>query len=188
MIRKQTFILLVVFAALVGLVFILRKSPLPTSAGLTPSPTAQPSLLDGWKSDDIQQIQFQDSQGSYRVIKNVVSGWLKDTDARPTVEPGAMEQAAAAIIDLRPLAALSAGGDLSVYGLSTPDYVITLTDKQNRTAVIRIGKVTATGSGYYVQTGETSPVTVVVKDSVESILEILKKEQNPQQPSDTPAP
>jgi hypothetical protein len=187
MIRKQTIILLVVFAALVGLVFILRKYPLPTSADLTPSPTAQPAVLDGWKSDDIQQIQFQDSQGSYRVIKNVVSGWLKDTDARPTVEPGAMEQAAAAIIDLRALATLSGGSDVSVYGLSTPDFVITLTDKQNRTAVVRIGKVTATGSGYYVQNGETSPVIVVAKGSVESLLEIFKKEQKTQ-PTQTPAP
>jgi hypothetical protein len=186
MIRKQTVILLVVFAALVGLVFILRKSPLPTAAEQTPSPTAQPPVLDGWKSDEIQQIQYRDSQGNFQVTKNVVSGWVKDAASHPTVEPGAMEQAASAIIDLRALATLDSS-DLNAYGLSTPDYGITLTDKQSRTAVIRIGKVTATKSGYYVQVGDTSPVMVVAKASVDSILEIMQKEQN-RQTSETPTP
>jgi hypothetical protein len=177
MVRRQTIILLVLLAALIGVTLLLRRNPPAASARQTPSATAQPALLAGWKADDIVQIQYQDAQGSDSVTRNAVSGWTHAGEPQATAEPGSMEQVAAQLADLTVLESLPAESDLSIFGLADPASVLTVTNRQGQAVTLRVGSLTPTKRGYYIQAGDPQAVLIVAKDSVEAILQAFQKAQ-----------
>lgn len=176
MIRKQTWILLVVFAALLGVMFFLRQNPLPDPAAATPSVTAQPVLLPDWQPADITQVSIQHGQGEARLLgKDAAGSWLLEPGALP-VEAGKVEQLRAQITDLRVIAALAPGFDPAATGLSQPVLTLAIGNLQGQESVLKIGGQTPIETGYYIQVGENAPV-VVSKFAVEALLDLAQIEK-----------
>lgn len=176
MIRKQTWILLVVFAALLGVMFYLRQNPLPDPAQATPSVTAQPVMLPGWQPEDITQISIQHGQGEALMLaKDAEGSWMLEPGALP-VEAGKVEQLRAQITDLRVIAALEPGSDPAATGLNQPVLTLAIWNTEGQESVLKIGGITPIETGYYIQVGENAPV-VVSKFAVDALLDLAQIEK-----------
>ncbi|MBE0696921.1 MAG: DUF4340 domain-containing protein [Anaerolineaceae bacterium] len=176
MIRKQTWILLGIFVILAGVAFYLQKNPLKSSSALTPSPVPPVSILKDWKSADITRIDYLDNQGLSVQIEQIAQGsWVLQPEGRPVVL-GKIEELRTQILDVRVITTLDPGYDLATVGLSSPSGTITITNAKGDKAAIRIGKITPIATCYYLQINQEQPV-VVSNYAIESILDLLKKEQ-----------
>ena len=178
MIRKQTTVLIGIFAALLGLTFYLQKNPIAASnADVTPSATALPAMLPGWTSTDITTMELKDNQAgtTTRLTADAQGNWTEVGEGK-AVSLGKVEMIRSEIVNTQAMAALSGSYALDALELSQPAYVLALTNAQGKQSEIHIGKVTPTGSGYYVQVDGQAPV-VASKTAVETILDGFKPEK-----------
>src|SRR5512133_3830129 len=100
MVRKQTWILLVIFAGLLGVTFYLQKNPLPeTTANATPSATAAPAILSGWQEQDITGIELKAGQNTLAQLTRDAQGDWQYGPGKTQVEAGKVAQITAQLID-----------------------------------------------------------------------------------------
>jgi hypothetical protein len=188
MVRKQTWVLVGIFSALLGVVFYLQKNPLPNNAGVTPSPTSPASLFVGWQEADIRWIGYRTSANQETPIELSNQGegnWVLGKDGNIMVEGGKAAQIAAQIIDTHISASLPADYSLEAVGLETPASVLSIRNSQGIQSDLKIGNATPTGAGYYVQLDNQTPV--VVETAVIDQLQSLLSMENLQPPTPTPA-
>lgn len=161
MVRRQTWVLLVVFVVLLGVVFYLQKNPQAIkSADITPSPTAQLSLLPGLKEQDINFVELKDSRGNtVQISKGSDGKWVLMPENKP-VDTGKAGELTAQIVDTHILSTLPADFALGASGLNKPTQVITVGSIQGKKMAIKIGSATPTGSGYYVQVDNGTPTVI----------------------------
>jgi hypothetical protein len=173
MVRKQTWILLIIFAALLGATFYLQKNPLPASADLTPSPTSSPKVLQGWESSDITWMELKESQGStIQMVQDAQGNWTLDAEGKEKVETGKAEQLRAEIAEMRAIATLPGDYQLDALGLKVPARTLSIRDKQGKQITVSIGNTDPTESGYYVQVAAQPPV-VVDRYTVDGIVDLF---------------
>jgi hypothetical protein len=172
MIRKSTWILVVIFIVLLGGTLYLQKNPLPEKdAEVTPSPTPQPRLLGEWQSSDIQWIAVQRGEGEAVTIAQDGSGnWIINADATAAADAGKVEAVRSEIAGALIQAALPADYDRSALGLDQPVAIITLKNQTAEEVIIQVGNETPTGSGYYVTVGQGAPVAVD-QGAIDAVLE-----------------
>lgn len=176
MIRRQTWILLIIFAALIGLALYLQKNPLQNQASLTPSPTRQAAMVAGWSTSEITRIEFTDDQGGKISLDQAANGgWVLRPDSAP-VDLGKVEELRTQILDTTSLSSLDSGISLDAIGLVKPVKTITLYGADNKKTTLKIGNLTPTQSGYYVIVDNQSPV-VASRYAMDAIFESLTKER-----------
>lgn len=179
MIRKQTWILLAVFALAVAFAVFMEKNPefLQSDGDLTPSPTSQAMMLEGWQSNEITWIEFQDDQNNVlRILQNPEGKWILDSDNGDAVNVGVVEEIRSQLTAAKTTVFLDPGYDLEVIGLSTPSSTIKIRNESGRESIILIGKTTPTQNGYYVKVDDSAPA-VVSKFAIEDIIGKLKRDQ-----------
>jgi hypothetical protein len=176
MIRKQTWAVVIVFAAVLGGVLWMRGNSAATSGGAdaTHTPTAQPNLLDGWQTGEITWLRLENSAGIVELRETDGQWWLEG-EQPAVVGLGKVEQLRAQILDARVITSLSSGYDLGALGLAAPVHTLRLRSAQGREAAISIGSQTPTASGYYVQVDGQSPV-VISRLAMEAVLEQMRIE------------
>jgi hypothetical protein len=192
MIRKQTWFLLAIFAVLLGLAFYLRENPVVGSAGATPTPTSPVILLTGWPTNDIVWIEYQgEPDGMLELSRGENGGWLLGPGEAQAAQAGVVEQISTQIANIRVVTFLDPGYHLAALGLTEPARTIRIGDAQGRTTELRIGRLTPTGSGYYVQVDGQAPA-VISKYGADAIFDLLAKNEldppAPEVPADAPEP
>lgn len=195
MVRRQTWILLAVFAVLLGGAYYLQKNPLPSSSGTeTPSPTTPARILKGgWNTSDIVWMELKGKQSSAVQLSRDNQGVWMLTPEAITVEPGKAEEIRTQIADMRALANLPASFALDAAGFTAPAFILTVKNTQGQQSIIRIGNETPTATGYYVQVDDQAPV-VIDKTVIDNITGKLTKENltpattTPQAEKVTPSP
>lgn len=176
MIRKQTWILLVIFAVLAGLAFYLQKNPIQNPANITPSPTSQTSMIEGWSSTEINRIDYQDDQGNNLVLEQLANGgWVLQPENSP-VDLGKIEAIRTQILDTTNLATLESGISLDAVGLVKPARTITIYGAEGKQSVVKVGNLTPTESGYYVIVDHKSP-TIASRYAIDAIFDSFMKER-----------
>jgi len=175
MIRKQTWILLLIFAVLAGGAYYLQQHPIENSAAITPSPTAQPLMIKDWQSSDITMIAFQDNLGMSLSLGKSGEGKWTLQPGEETVEAGKVNELLAEIFSAKVITSLDTGYDLAVVGLATPSKKLSLTHSSGKQMEIKIGQATPTNNGYYVQVAQDAPV-VISKGAIDSIVGLLTRE------------
>lgn len=169
MIRKQTWILVVIFVILLAVVFYLQKNPLPTTgANVTPSATSPVSLLPGFGAQEIMFVSIKNGDTSLQLSNNG-GNWVLLPENKP-VDVGKAEEIRAQLADLHISANLPASFSVETVGLSTPAQTIALKNSQGKQIEMKIGKMTPTGDGYYVQVDNNNPV-VVNKGTIDTLIE-----------------
>lgn len=191
MVRKQTWILLGVFAVLLGVTFYLQKNPLPQStAKITPSATAAPTILSGWQEAEITGIELKEGDASVsQLTKDAQGNWLYGSN-KIKIEAGKAAQITAQMIDTRAVTTLPADFALDTIGLNKPAYNLILS-AQNKQAEIHIGGKTPTGDGYYAQVDKNAPVVVaqtVVDGLISQLKDVLPTPTAATNPQPTTAP
>lgn len=160
MIRKQTWIALIIFGLLLGLALYINRNPIISSASSTPSPTLMPSLLEGWQDSDIAMIQYKGDPGEITLNHNPDGSWSLGPE---NIVPASIEKVDSfryQLLSISVQSLLNTTDPLDAVGLAAPKRILVLRDTQGKQVEIRIGNQTPTGSGYYVQIDNQTPVVV----------------------------
>jgi hypothetical protein len=199
MVKRPTWILLFILALVIGAYFYLKSRPLKSSA---PTPTAVKSnYLISSDNGTLIKIYIVDAQGnSLQMRRDATGNWAIMVGQSPTIMVGQsptitqpklatadQSQAEAAetqLFALSVLTTLETSPSLDVIGLNPPAYTISLEFSSNGQQVLKVGALTPTGSGYYVQLEDK--IYVISQSSIEAVLELLKNP--PYAATPTPVP
>lgn len=173
MIRRSTFILVIVFLLALSGYLLLNRQQEQAAAQITPTLAAQPLFAFG--ADEITGLQLADAGGRQVRLEKMAGGW---TLIDPTVEATDNDAAASLASQVGSLTARSflepapAAGTLSAFGLQPPAYTLEIRLADGSSQSVEIGTETPTKSGYYVRL-EDARVAVVNSFSVNSITAAL---------------
>ena len=173
MIRRGTLIVLAILVLLIGVTWYLEWSPSgQVRARGTPTATAYPALIQ-LGPGHITRIDLKTSSGTFGIQLNLNGAWVF-TDAQNTpADQGKIQQLLASLTGLQSSATLDINS-LATFGLGTANQVLTI-QTSNGTFVMKIGKLTPTSGGYYVQIDKHAPV-VVDKTSLDDVMNSMNRE------------
>ena len=169
MIRRNTWILLVVLAALVGFSLYLTNQKIKQVAQATPTPSS--AVLFSSSEGTAKDIKINDNTGNTVEVVLSSSGiWGVTAPIAASADQGSAEAAATQMSALRILANVQLGPD--VVGLDKPSYVINITFTGGKAHKLNVGSATPIQNGYYVQL-DGSPIQIVDKQGLDAILSLL---------------
>ncbi len=168
MIRRSTWITLAVFIVLIGAALLLQKYPV-LQGKPTPTATEYPLLLQGWLPEELTMIEIKNDKGETVSLKrNPDKTWAFVNVTGKLPDQGKVTQLIDTLTSTNVLASFDATTSLENVGLTAPTYLITLQNSQGNKKVIRVGKATAIGTGYYIQVDNNLPV-LVSKDNLDQV-------------------
>jgi hypothetical protein len=106
------------------------------------------------------------------VARDVDNVWMLTRPIEAQADAAASEAAASQVASLRVLDSVP-NVDLELVGLNVPDYIINIAFDGGRERMIKVGVVTPTESGYYVQDASGGDVMIVSKSSLDALLGLL---------------
>jgi hypothetical protein len=170
MIRRSTLIVLGILVLLIGATWYLEWSPTGKArARGTPTATAYPKLIV-LGSSDLMKIEMKSSSGTFAIKRNLNETWSFADDQNTPADQAKIQQLLANLTDLQSISALDANS-LDAFGLVTPNQILTV-QTTGGTTVMKIGKPTPTGSGYYVQI-DNKPPLVADKVTMDQIINLM---------------
>ena len=176
MVRRPTWILLLVFAILVGFAWFFQRyqaNKANNAATATPT-TSLINLYDLTNTQD-KEINITDNAGD-KIDLYRDSGSSKWAIADVPVDQAdsfQIESISTQLFSLQVQEALTQTPPLDSIGLVTPAYTITMTTSDGTQLITNVGTQTAIGSGYYVRVG-SGPVVIVDKVVMDDILNLVK--------------
>ncbi len=169
MIRRNTWILLVLLVALVGVSYYLSNQKAKQAAAATP--TAGPSSLFGAAEGNPTDIKIENTLGnSVEIARDATGTWVVKAPTAAPANQGDAEAAATQVGALRVLAGVQLG--LDVVGLDKPADTITITFSGGKSHKLEVGSVTPIQDGYYVQLDGEKP-QIVDKPGLDALLGLL---------------
>lgn len=192
MVKRNTWILLALFAILIGFAMFQKYKPASQEPDedTTPTATIAPvEFLFPVEEGVVSSILIESSDGEVIGVERGVAGWVvtqpvkADADQAP-VEAAASQSTALTILDRLDI-------DPAAAGLETPAYTITLGFASGKTFTAEIGDETPIGSGYYARK-DGGDILVITKDGLDALLNLLwyspALATNTPPPSETPTP
>jgi hypothetical protein len=181
MVRRNTWILLGLLVVLVGVAFFI-----PWYQGKQPKPTptisavaAQPVIPSG----TVAQFTVQSIGGKKVVVKSAGNNsWTVIDPTNLTYDPNTVGTAAAFFKTAMVQTALPTQPPADAMGINAPTSVITMVMTDGSQKVMRVGKATPTGDGYYVQI-DTAPAFTVSSTDLTGLLSLLTAGIPPTTPS-----
>lgn len=185
MIRKSTWFLLIILAALVGFAFYLNNRK-ASEASQTPTPASAP--LFNIEEAQISRIRIEDASGqAVEAARDENGKWQVKAPSEAEADQGKAEAAASQVKSLQTVSEVLLGPE--IVGLDKPSYTLTITLKDGTTHKLAIGAVTPIQTGYYVQL-DGGRIQIVSKYSLDPLLGWLKDPpyQATATPTVTPTP
>ena len=174
MIRRSTWVVLAIFALLLGAALYLQTRPAQEANDSTPTPTQETSLFSVDASQLVGVRIIGPDGRAFYVTRQADGGWLLIEPATNAVlDSGLVESNLNQLLSAQYLTRLDATLALESVGLVTPQYIIrfSLSDGQQR--LFEIGSETPTASGYYVRLDNTELV-VVSKFNIQAVVGMLQ--------------
>jgi Domain of unknown function (DUF4340) len=172
MIKRNTWILLAIFIVVLGAALLIQKTNILQPAA-TPSATLNPPLL-GNSNDPITGIILSDQHGLDIVSKlGSDNQWAIQQPAGLQISQGSMQLILSDLNGISIQATLLSQLPLESTGLQLPTYSITLTYQSGQTHLIKVGNLTSTQSGYYVQL-DSGKTVIVNQSSIDNVVGVLK--------------
>ena len=171
MIRRSTWIVLVLLLALVG--FSLYVKDLKSKQAAAATPASGPAPLFNSAEGGPTDIRIESGIGSAVEIARDQSGkWVLKAPAAADADQASAEAAATQVSALRVVADVELG--LDVVGLDKPAYTITVVLGQAKNHKLLVGSATPIQTGYYVQL-DGGRTQVVEKSGMDAILGMLTR-------------
>ena len=209
MIRRSTWVLVVVFVVLAGVAWWAREQKTAADAEATAEPTAtpQPRLLPDLEPDAVVRIVLEEPATQRRVVLVRVEAtptpaaedaagtpaaaepqWAVEepADAKPP-EAWRVNSALEGLVYARVLATLPPDTDPATVGLAGPAQRIVLETRDGRTVTLWIGASTPLQNGYYLRVNEDTTIVAVGQYAVGSLWDLLD-ELAPATATPTPSP
>ncbi len=186
MIRRNTWLLLVVLAGLIGFAFYLKNHEAQQAAAATPTPTGSSSQpLFSADLGAPRTIKIEDTTGnSVQLERNDSGVWVLKAPTSGATDQAAAEAAATQVTSLQVLSKVQLG--LDIVGLDKPSYTISVTfPDDNKTHVLAVGALTPIQDGYYTSL-DGGPIQIVDKPGLDALVLLLTKP--PYAATQTPVP
>ncbi len=175
MIRWNTWVLLVLLAALIGFAFYWNNrktqqaAATPTAASGSAGTASGPlfSASEGQPTD----VKVQDSTGkSVEVKRNLSSQWVLQAPIAGAADQAGAEAAATQVTSLQVLSSVQLGFD--IVGLDKPTHIMTFTFSGGKTHTLQVGAETPIQDGYY-SSLDKGPVRIVDKAGIDALIGLL---------------
>lgn len=175
--RRSTWILLIVFAALVGLFFYLDRQGDASQEDLDTDSETVEFLFTG-KSGIPLGIEISETDGqNVEIARNEEGSWMLIQPTESEADQGMAEAAASQVTSLRILSTLDLAPDNA--GLVPPSYRMTISFSSGETENLDIGDLTPTGTGYYARLADDEFIQVISKPGLDSLLNLLSNPPYP---------
>jgi Domain of unknown function (DUF4340) len=182
--KRSTWIVLVIFLALVGLlVYLNQRKPPASEADSTPTETVE--YLFNATAGLPNSIAIEAKTGERVAIeRNDAGEWVLKQPIETEAEQGSAEAAASQLSALRVLSRPEVAPN--EVGLVEPAYVMTVKLTGGTEEVVRIGDLTPTSTGYYTNINGGDDVLIVGKTGLDSLLTMVTSP--PYMETPTPVP
>lgn len=182
MIKRPTWIMIIVLALLAGLVYYMQSVPdnfikKALDSAKTPTPVSSFGPLIPSADGLITTIEITSSDGHGLTLKKEANGWMFSMDSQTPIlaDQSAAEQASSQAQTLSLTSEIKpTGDDLSGFGLDNPDYIFKVTTNSGKILTFKIGHATILNDGYYLQK-EDGTIAVVEKFSMDALLNLFKQ-------------
>ncbi len=170
MVKNQTWIAILIFAALVGGMIWLNKEKETKEAEATPS-AEEITLVFNAEEGIVSSVQIDTAAGETVSLEiSPDNAWIVKMPIEGAAEPGQVGAAVSQISSLRNLGSVDA--PLDVLGLDKPEYVITVKFTGGKTHKLAIGSITPTQNGYYAQLDDNQ-VFIINEDGIASLTPLV---------------
>ncbi|NOZ00097.1 MAG: DUF4340 domain-containing protein [Chloroflexi bacterium] len=173
MMRRPTWILLAILAALIGLAWYLNQSK-PGAEPDVAAPTATVSAHYFFAPENgiLTSIRIESATGEVVAVERGADGtWMVTEPRESEADQGAVEAASAQLSALR-VALETIDAPLGVVGLQPASYTLTVAFSGGAPHTVLIGDGTPSGSGYYVQK-DGGAISIVDKYGLDALLRLL---------------
>ena len=169
--KRSTWIVLVVFLALVGLTLYLNKNK-PPAEETDVTPTAPVEYLFNEADGLPTSIAIKAGTGEQVTVeRNETGEWVLKQPIETEADQGSAEAAATQLTALRIISRPEVAP--AEAGLDQPSYTMTVKLTGGTVEVVRIGDLTPTGSGYYTSVNDSNEVLIVAKTGLDALLTLV---------------
>lgn len=185
MIKRSTWITLVIFLAVVAFALVQKYKPEEPSP--TEAPTEAPAVEYLFTPEDgiLTRIRIATLDGQVFEAERGENGWRVMRPIEATADEGQMEAAATQAAALRVESHLDL--DLDVVGLTVPQTVLLLGFSSDRTYIVGVGDATPIGDSYYARK-DGGDVLVISRDGIDALMALLASPPYLETPTPTPPP
>ena len=184
MIKRSTWIVLLLLVLVIGAYFFLKSRPL-TSTAPTPTTLGNTYLLSV-ADDKLVSLRITSSDQRVTLVERDSGGnWKVSLPIAEDADQSKAEEAETQIGALQIVLKLETSPDLSAIGLDRPAYTIALKFQSGAQHTLEVGNQTPTGSGYYVRYDQGS-IYVLSSDGIGSLIALV--DLPPYAPTSTPIP
>ena len=185
--RQSTVIYLVLFLLVIGAYYYLnnREQPADIALTLTLEPTTEVSYLFTAEDGLPTSIRIESKGGdTVEVARNAENAWALILPREATADQASAEAAASQVTTMQILDRLP-DIDPEIIGLTDAEYNILVKFTSGVERNVKIGVITPTESGYYVQNTDGETV-IVSKSSVDALLGLLNNPPYLETPTPSP--
>lgn len=171
---RTTVVYLVILSALLGFYAYLRnREQPPAEITVTPEAVEETRYLFSPADGNPASISIVAKTGeAVEVARDADNAWRVIVPVEAAAEQGAAEAAASQVSSLRILGSVP-DMDLELVGIAEPDYILNLKFANGKERTFKVGVVTPTESGYYVQDAAGGDVLILSKSSLDALIGML---------------
>ncbi|MEN6436608.1 MAG: DUF4340 domain-containing protein [Anaerolineaceae bacterium] len=173
MVKKSTWVVIVIFAVLVVALIMVEKFPVGPLKG-TPTPTMQPALLDSSLKQQIININIQGGTEPF-TLERAGDTWVFSKDHSVNVLQSAANEMVDVLFSLDTKSVVDPTTPMETMGLVEPSIIFTINIKDGQAQKVTIGGITPTSSGYFAQINQDQPI-VISTYAVESLIRFINPE------------
>ena len=183
MIKRPTWILIIVLAALAGLAYYMQAVPdnfvkKALDSGKTPTAETLTKAVISSSDGLISGLEIKGPDQHSVALKHQPTGWTLSIDGQTPIsaDQSAAEQAASQGQGLQAtdIQIKLKESDLPGFGLDKSAYTYQVMLDSGKTLTFKIGKAIVTGEGYYLQK-EDGTIAIVDKYTTDALLNLLKQ-------------
>jgi hypothetical protein len=184
MVKRSTWILLVILALVFGAYFLIKSHPLESAQ---PTPTVTGSTFLVTQVDGVlQSLQIYNNKGnSFQMQRDLSKIWVITAPTSGTADQGLAGAAETQVGALRIVTVLETPPDLGAIGLAAPAYTMKFGFVSGTSHKIEVGNMTPTSSGYYTRY-DGGKIYVISQSGIDALLKLLTAPPYP--PTETPTP
>ena len=172
--KRPTWIVLVIFLALVGLILYLnQKEPAPTEADATATIAPVEFLFsdnDGLPTSI--DIQGKTSEQQTVLARNEAGVWVLTKPIASEADQASAEEAASQVTSLRIESRLEVAPEAA--GLIQPAYTLAVETTSGTKKTVRIGDLSPTGIGYYATVDGSAETLIIGRTGLDALITLLE--------------
>jgi hypothetical protein len=177
MVRRTTWILLIVFGLLVLFAWRFQRfqtNKAENAATVTPQPVGQ--KLYAMSGTQVVEINITSNSGESIDFQRdpSSSSWVIKGLPAEQANSFQIESVSQQLIDLQVLETLTEAPALDLIGLTNPVYTITMQTSDGKQIVTSVGSLAAIGTGYYLRV-DSGPIVLVDNVTMDDVLKLLKE-------------